>query len=130
VARHLPQHALQQISSEVGAPLGRLYHLATFFKGFSLTPTGEHMVQVCLGTACHVKGAVRVLEACGRELGIEPGQTSEDGKFSLEPVRCVGCCGLAAVMTVDEDLYGHVTSVKVSRLLKKYKSAEKKQEVA
>jgi NADH-quinone oxidoreductase subunit E len=130
-ARYLPREALQQISHEVQAPLGRIYHLATFFKGFSLEPRGEHQVNVCLGTACHVKGAVRVLEACERQLGIERGQTTKDGKYSLESVRCLGCCGLAAVMTISDQLYGHVTSATVGRMFKRFeRSGEVKQEVA
>jgi len=129
-ARYLPTDALEQISRETEVPMARLYHLATFYKAFSLTPRGEHMVHVCLGTACHVKGGVRVIEACSRHLGIEPGETTEDRKFSLEPVQCLGCCGLAAVMTVNDDLYGHVTSVKVPRVLKKYEKVPEKVEVA
>ena len=122
-ARYLPAAALRQVSREVHVPLSQLYHLATFYKAFSLKPLGEHVVSVCLGTACHVKGAARVLEACSRELGIGPGETTADRKFSLGSVQCLGCCGLASVMTVDEDLYGQVTSVKVPKVLKKYQEA-------
>jgi NADH-quinone oxidoreductase subunit E len=128
-ARCLPTRALEQVSCETGVPMARLYHLATFYKAFSLTPRGEHVVHVCLGTACHVKGGVRVLEACSRHLGIEAGETTENREYSLESVQCLGCCGLAAVMTVGEDLYGHVTSVKVPRILKKYDKAVEKDEV-
>lgn len=128
-ARYLPMSALRQISQEAHVPLARLYHLATFYKGFSLKPRGEHIVHVCQGTACHVQGGVRVLEACGTHLGIHPGETTEDGEFSLEPVQCLGCCGLAAVMTVDDDLYGHVRPGKVGRLLAKYSEKTRKQEV-
>jgi NADH-quinone oxidoreductase subunit E len=128
-ARHLPRSALEQISREVGVPMARLYHLATFFKAFSLEPRGEHMVQVCVGSACHVKGAPRLVHACERHLGIKSGETTEDGKFSLEPVRCLGCCGLAAVLTIDDELHGHVTSANVERLLKRFMKQEKKVEV-
>jgi NADH:ubiquinone oxidoreductase subunit F (NADH-binding)/NADH:ubiquinone oxidoreductase subunit E len=129
-ARHLPLHALHQIAREVHVPLGRIYHLATFFKSFSLHPRGEHEVRVCLGTACHVKASVRVLEACARRLDIEPGQTTPDGGYSLESVRCLGCCGLAAVMTIDDELYGHVTSATVGRVFKKFERSREEREKA
>lgn len=129
-ARHLPQLALQQVAHEVKVPMARLYHLATFFRAFSLEPRGEHLVQVCMGSACHVKGATRLLEACSRHLGIEPGSTTADGEFSLEPVRCLGCCGLAAVMTVDDELHGHVTSVSAPRIIGRHQRAERAVEVA
>lgn len=118
---YIPSEAIEIIAREVGVPVGRLYHLATFFKGFSLKPRGKYVLSVCVGTACHVKGAPRIIDACKRELGIDVGETSEDGLFTLETVRCLGCCGLAAVMTVNEELHGHVTAAKIPRLLKKYK---------
>lgn len=129
-ARHLPRANLEQIAREVGVPTGRLYHLATFFKGFSLKPRGEHTIQVCLGSACHIKGATRVLESFTRHLGIQPGETTPDGLFSLEPVRCLGCCGLAAVVTIGDDLFGNVTSVTVPRLIKKFQRTQEAPPVA
>lgn len=119
--RHIPSEAIETMAREVGVPIGQIYHLATFFKGFSLEPRGEYVLSVCMGTACHVKGAPRIVEACTRELGIKEGETGSDGKFTLETVRCLGCCGLAAVMTVNEDLHGHITASKIPRLLKRYK---------
>jgi NADH:ubiquinone oxidoreductase subunit E len=126
--RYIPAEAMETIAREVGVPAGRVYHLATFFKGFSLEPRGEHVVSVCMGTACHVQGAPRIVDACCRELGVEVGQTTPDGKFTVETVRCLGCCGLAAVVTVNDDLHGHVTSATVPRLLKRYKKAEEKKD--
>lgn len=129
-ARYLPATALEEISEATGVSMSRLYHIATFYKAFSLTPLGENVVHVCLGTACHVAGGVRVLEACAGHLGVAPGETTEDRKFSLQSVQCLGCCGLAAVMTINDDLYGHVTTVKVPKLLKKYTKAGQKEAAA
>jgi NADH-quinone oxidoreductase subunit E len=124
--RHLPQAALERISRATGADLARLYHIATFYKAFSLEPRGELAVQVCTGTACHVRGAPRVLEALERELGISAGGTTADLCFSLEAVRCVGCCSLAPVVTVGRDLCGEVSSAEVGRLLKRYRKSTRK----
>ncbi len=129
-ARYLPKPALHQISQATDVPMAQLYHLATFYKAFSLEPRGQHVVRVCQGTACHVQGGVRVMEACCRHLDIEPGGTTPDRKFSVEPVQCLGCCGLAAVMTVEDDLYGHVKSVRVPKILDKYTRAAAGEEVA
>jgi NADH-quinone oxidoreductase subunit E len=117
---YLPKPVLELISKELNVPLTRIYHIATFFKAFSLEPRGEHIIQVCLGTACHVKGAVKILDSVEREIGIKPGKTTKDYKFGLEAVRCLGCCGLAAVVTVDKELYSNVKPTKVGNILKKY----------
>jgi NADH-quinone oxidoreductase subunit E len=118
--RHLPEAALKRVSERTGADLGRLYHIATFYKAFSLEPRGEVPIQVCTGTACHVQGAPRVMEAFARELHIEPGQTTEDLKFSLEGVRCLGCCSLAPVVVMGKDLHGGIVSSRVRTVLKRY----------
>ena len=118
--RHLPKTALERISERTGADMGRLYHIATFFKAFSLEPRGEVAIQVCTGTACHVQGSARVLDAFSRELDVKPGKSTSDLKFSLDGVRCLGCCGLAPVVTIGPDLIGGVDSSKVARLLKKH----------
>jgi NADH-quinone oxidoreductase subunit E len=118
--RYLPKPALERISERTGADMGRLYHIATFYKAFSLEPRGEVAIQVCTGTACHVQGSVRVIEAFSRELDVQPGKSTKDLKFSLDGVRCLGCCGLAPVVTIGSELIGGVDSSKVSRLLKKY----------
>jgi len=119
--RHLPKTALERISERTHADMGRLYHIATFFKAFSLKPRGEMAIQVCTGTACHVQGSARVLDAFSRELEVRPGESTADLKFSLDGVRCLGCCGLAPVVTVGEELMGGIDSSKVARILKKYR---------
>lgn len=119
--RHISKDTLEQINKSTKVPLAELYHIATFYKAFSLEPRGRFEIQVCMGTACHVKGAGRVLDAFERELGIADGQTTGDKLFSLEGVRCLGCCSLAPVVTIGEDLYGEVQPSQVPRLLKKYK---------
>ena len=118
--RHISLETLEQINKTTKVPLAELYHIATFYKAFSLEPRGKYEIQVCLGTACHVKGASRVLDAFERELGIPDGSTTEDKLFSLDGVRCLGCCSLAPVITIGEDLYGDVQPSQVPRLLKKY----------
>ena len=119
--RHLPKPALERIAERTGAEMGRLYHITTFFKTFSLEPRGEHAIQVCTGTACHVQGSARVLEAFSRELGVQPGQTTPDLKYSLDGVRCLGCCGLAPVVTIGGDLLGGVDSSKVGKLMRRHR---------
>ena len=118
---YLPPPALKMISKELAVPLSRIMSLATFYKAFSLKPKGKHPIHVCLGTACHVRGAQLVLEKLERDLSLKSGETSADGEFSLDAVRCVGCCGLAPVVTVGEDVHGKITSAKIAGLLKKYK---------
>jgi NADH-quinone oxidoreductase subunit E len=117
---YLPQEVLTHISRTVGVPLSRTYSLATFYRAFSLKPKGRHPVAVCLGTACHVKAAVKILEKFERQLGIKCGQTTPDLNFGLEAVRCLGCCGLAPVVTVGPELYGKVSLPKVDQIIKQY----------
>jgi len=119
--RHLPRAALERIAERTHADLSRLYHIATFFKAFSLAPRGETVIQVCTGTACHVQGAARVLDAFGRELEVKPGGTTPDLKYSLEGVRCLGCCGLAPVVTFGAELVGGVDSSKVGKLMRRHR---------
>ena len=116
---YLPQDALKQVGQGMSIPLSQVYHVATFFKAFSLTPRGEHMVNVCLGTACHVRGAPAVLDEVKRQLGIEPGGTTKDMKFSLETVNCVGACALGPIVIIDGDYTGQMTPAKVKEVLKK-----------
>ncbi|MDH7511452.1 MAG: NAD(P)H-dependent oxidoreductase subunit E [Clostridiales bacterium] len=118
---YLPREALVQVSKEMNVPLSRVLSLATFFRAFSLKPKGKHSVHVCLGTACHVRGAQRVLEKFERELGLKSGETSEDLLFSLDAVRCLGCCGLAPVVQVGEEVHGKITPAKVTGVIKKYR---------
>jgi len=118
---YLPKDALIQVSKELDIPLSRVLSLATFFNAFSLVPKGKHSIHVCLGTACHVRGAQLVLEKFERELNIKSGETTEDLHFSLDEVRCVGCCGLAPVVMVDEEVHGKITQTKVPGIIRKYK---------
>ncbi len=123
---YLPKDALSYLSSTLRVPLSRTYSLATFYRAFSLKPKGKHPIAVCMGTACHVKAAVKILEKFERRLDIKTGNTTPDLNFGLEEVRCLGCCGLAPVVTVGEDLYGKVTLSKVDRIIKQYETQEGK----
>jgi NADH-quinone oxidoreductase subunit E len=118
--RYLPQNALEQISADLNVPLSQVYSLATFFKAFSLEPRGKHTVSVCLGTACHVSGGQQLIEKMERDLDIKVRGTTRDLNFSLEEVHCLGCCGLAPVVTVGEDLYGQVNLRSLPKIIKKY----------
>ena len=117
---YLPEEDLGVIASEIKVPLSRVYSLATFYKAFSLVPRGRHFVNVCLGTACHVRGGARLLDKLERDLGVEAGETTSDGRFSVEAVRCVGCCGLAPVVVIDENFHGKLNQKKLEQVLKKY----------
>lgn len=118
--RHIPKKALERISDRTGKPRGKLFHIATFYKAFSLEPRGEKEIQVCMGTACYVKGASDVLAALERELGVKSGETTSDGKFTLTEVRCVGACGLAPVVTIGEQVLGGVKSTDVADIVKRF----------
>ena len=115
----LPREALELTASRLGVSAGEVYRLATFFKSFSLHPKGEYVCKVCLGTACHVLGGPRILEALERELGIQAGQTTADGKFSLEAVRCLGACAMGPVLVVNEEPHGYMTPDKAVETLRK-----------
>ncbi|HEY5133769.1 MAG TPA: NAD(P)H-dependent oxidoreductase subunit E [Candidatus Krumholzibacteriaceae bacterium] len=118
---YLPEPELRFISRELEVPLTRLYAIATFYKAFRLVPRGRHEISLCMGTACHVRGAVRVKDALERELKIRVGGTTDDMRFSFETVRCLGCCGQAPVMMVDEELVSKLDHLTVGRALEKYK---------
>jgi NADH-quinone oxidoreductase subunit E len=117
---YLPREALERVSEGLSVPLSQVYSVATFFKALSLKPRGRHLINVCLGTACHVRGAVKVLEAIERELAIKSGETTEDLAFTLETVNCVGACALGPVVIVDKDYHGQMNSEKVKGVLKNY----------
>ena len=117
---YLPRDVIEYISDYLHVPLSRTYNLATFYKAFSLKPKGKYPIAVCTGTACHVQGAVKILEQIERELNIKEGDTTADKMFSVETVRCLGCCGLAPVVTVGKSLHGKVPTSKVSKILKQY----------
>ncbi len=117
---YLPEQVLRYVAEQLNMPLSAVYRIATFYNAFSLEPRGKHLITVCLGTACHVKGAERVTQALESELGIERGETTQDMMFSLESVRCIGCCGLAPVLKVGEEIHGHMAKNKVPELLRNY----------
>ncbi|MHC4743371.1 MAG: NADH-quinone oxidoreductase subunit NuoE, partial [Planctomycetota bacterium] len=116
----LPPNLLMRVSQAKEIPLEHVFRIATFYKAFSLKPRGKHIITVCTGTACHVKGAQRILDRLERELGIQTGDTTSDMQFTLEAVRCLGCCGLAPVVTVGDDLYGQMNPAKAAALVEKY----------
>jgi len=117
---YLPKDALQQASQGLGIPVSRVYGVATFFKAFSLTPRGRHLINVCMGTACHVRGAEKVLEKIQRELKIKKGETTKDLKFTLETVNCVGACALGPMVIIGEDYHGEMTPEGIVPVLKQY----------
>lgn len=117
---YLPAEVQTVIAERLNIPLAEVYGVATFYSQFSLTPKGKHRISVCLGTACYVKGSDKVLEAIEKELRISCGESTPDGKFSIESCRCVGACGLAPVMIVDGEVYGKLTAKDVAGILDKY----------
>jgi NADH:ubiquinone oxidoreductase subunit E len=116
----LPPGAVRSVSEAVGMPLSRVLRIATFYNMFSLEPRGEHIIRVCTGTACHVKGSARILESLERELNVQAGGTTSDNRFTLDAVRCLGCCGLAPVVTINDDVYGSVAPREIIKALGKY----------
>ncbi|MCK4807079.1 MAG: NAD(P)H-dependent oxidoreductase subunit E [Candidatus Aegiribacteria sp.] len=118
--RYIPKEALERISDRTEKPRGKLFHIATFYKAFSLEPRGERDIQVCMGTACYVKGAPDILAALERELGISSGETTPDGRFTLTEVRCLGCCGIAPVITIGNEVIAEVKPSQVSNLISTY----------
>jgi NADH-quinone oxidoreductase subunit E len=117
---YLPREALEQVSKDMDVPLSQVYSVATFFKALSLTPRGRHLINVCLGTACHVRGAMRVLETLERDLDVKSCETTKDLKFTLETVNCVGACALGPVVVVDGEYHGQMKTEKVKDVLEKY----------
>ncbi len=116
----LPKEALEKVSKKLKVPLSRVQHVATFYKAFSLVPKGRHEIHVCMGTACHVRGSPRVLDTVQDLIGIGPGETDLDLKFSLETVNCLGCCALGPVMTVNKETHGKLAPAKVKDILNHY----------
>ena len=117
---YLPKEALAQVSQGLDVALSQVYSVATFFRAFSLKPRGRHLINVCLGTACHVRGAVRILDEIKRELGISEGETTQDLKYTLETVNCVGACALGPMVIVDGKYSGEMKTDKVKTLLESY----------
>lgn len=120
VSNYLPQDVLEYVSQQMKLPLSQLYSIATFYSAFSLKPRGKHLVTVCMGTACHVRGAPSVLNRLEDKLGIKTGGTTEDNQFTLKTVNCLGACALAPIVVVDDEYHGQTTVNKVGKLLKDY----------
>ena len=116
----LPREALEKVSDRLGVPLSRIQHIATFYKAFSLVPKGRHRVHVCVGTACHVRGAPRILDTVEDLTGIKAGETDMDLKFSLETVNCLGCCALGPVMQINGTTHGKLSPADTAEVLQSY----------
>ena len=123
-ANWLPEEDLRQVAAKLEIPLSKMMSLATFYKAFSLEPRGKHIVSVCLGTACHVRGAERIVGAVERDLGIKGGETDKDLEWTLETVSCLGACALGPIVVIDGEYHGQMTSAKTTRLLQKVKKAD------
>jgi NADH-quinone oxidoreductase subunit E/NADP-reducing hydrogenase subunit HndA len=117
----LPREVQAFIAEKMEVPLAKIYGVITFYSFFTMTPKGRHPISICMGTACYVRGADQIVEAFSEKLHIQPGQTTEDGKFSLDTLRCVGACGLAPVVLIGEKVYGRVTPDMVEGILGNYK---------
>ena len=117
---YLPVEVQQMIAHGLGTTVSEVYGVATFYSQFALTPKGQYKISVCLGTACYVKGAQAILDRISEKLGIGPDECTEDGRFSLEACRCIGACGLAPVMTINDEVYGRLVESDVDDILEKY----------
>lgn len=124
---YLPRPALEQVARKLGVSLGRVSYMATFFRSFSLVERGKHICTVCLGTACHVRGAPRLVEEMERVLGIKSGETTSDRQFTLETVNCVGACALGPLVIVDGEYHGNQSASQIERLVKKVRQAGSKE---
>ncbi|MBP5427123.1 MAG: NAD(P)H-dependent oxidoreductase subunit E [Clostridiales bacterium] len=118
---YLPLSVQKVISEGLNIPLAEIYGVITFYTQFSLNPKGKYKIQVCIGTACYVKGSGLILEELKKELGIDVGECTEDGKFSLDACRCIGACGLAPVVTVNDEVFGRLTKGDGKKILDKFK---------
>lgn len=117
---YLPRPALAYLSTKIDVPMSKIYGVATFYSTFSLKPRGRNIISICRGTACHVRGAARVLEQIQDNLCICDGETTEDMRFTLESVRCIGCCSLGPVVKINEDMHGRIAADKIDKILKQY----------
>lgn len=117
---YLPRPALTYLSTKIGVPLSQIYGVATFYSTFSLEPRGRNIISICLGTACHVRGGERVRERIEDALDIGDRETTEDQRYTLETVRCIGCCSLGPVIKINEDMHGHISSDQVNKILDQY----------
>lgn len=117
----LPEEVQRFVGKKLNVPTAKVYGVVTFYSYFTMVPKGEYDISICLGTACYVRGAEKILDAIKKETGIDVGQTSEDGKFSITGLRCIGACGLAPVLTIGEKVYGRLTPDMVKGILENYK---------
>ena len=116
----IPKEAIQSVSERLQIPVSQIYRVASFYKAMSLAPRGKHVINVCLGTACHVRGGPRIIDKVEESLGIKTGETTQDMKFTLERVNCLGCCALGPVILVDKDYHGKMTTAKIKAVLQEY----------
>ncbi|WP_026485856.1 NADH-quinone oxidoreductase subunit NuoE [Caldanaerobius polysaccharolyticus] len=119
---YLPYEVQEMIAKGLNVPISEVYGVATFYSRFTLKPAGKYKIGVCLGTACYVKGAALVMDKIREKLGIEAGETTSDGKFSLDATRCLGACGLAPVMMINDEVYGRLTPDEVVKIIEKYQN--------
>jgi NADH-quinone oxidoreductase subunit E len=119
--RYLPKEALTLISKTMEVPLTRIYEIATFYNAFSLKPRGKYLVELCAGTACHVQGASNLMDRLERDLGVDCGETTKDKMFTLEEVRCLGCCSLAPVVRIGADVHPYLTQDEIPKIMRNYK---------
>ena len=124
---YIPEEGMEALSAYLGCPLSQLYSMATFYKALSLVPKGKHIIKVCNGTACHLRGSMNLTTELKRQVGIAPGQTSEDGEFSIELVNCLGSCALAPVMVVDGIYHNKLSVDKVGGIIASYRDADAKE---
>ncbi|MFZ5352965.1 MAG: NADH-quinone oxidoreductase subunit NuoE [Bacillota bacterium] len=117
---YLPEEAQKRISEALDIPMAEIYGVATFYSRFTLKPRGKYTIGVCMGTACYVKNSQGILDELKKSLKVEPGDTTEDGKFTLEATRCLGCCGLAPVIMINDDVYGKLVPEDIADIIKKY----------
>lgn len=123
---YLPSSAIEEISRRLDIPSSEIYGVATFYGQFHLQPRGKHIIRLCTGTACHVKGGGRIMESLKKELGLKDGEfTTDDLQFTLEPVACIGACGMAPAIVINEDVYGRLTPDQVPVILARYQEGEK-----
>ena len=122
---YLPEDVMDQVADKMQIPTAHIWGVATFYHYFNLKPVGKHVVSVCMGTACYVKGADKVLEALKRALGVQVGETTEDKLFTLQEARCLGACGIAPVIMINDKIYGELDSKKTVNLINQYRKAEK-----
>jgi NADH-quinone oxidoreductase subunit E len=118
---YVPEEAIMEISEKTGVPASEVFGVLTFYAQFRLKPIGKNVISVCLGTACHVLGGAKILEAIERHLDVQPGETTADKEFTLAEVRCLGSCSLAPVMVVNHDTYGRLTPDKAIRIVERYR---------